>query len=182
MSQSLPQWAIDGLAAAGLSVEGWEPTDGLPHCVALRCDEVEFRVYRQVGYLQLCVVGDPGLTTITRPPTIPDAFRLASRLASALENKPCERCKERANHELYIASNQEETIRQLEAENERLRLEHAHLKGAAQQAANIAYNSKGVNLKPENLERIVALLDEAVAHKAPAAPTEPGQGQEGEQE
>jgi hypothetical protein len=185
MSQSLPAWAIDGLAAAGLSAEGWTERS------------------RVIGYnggaitIERCGHIEDGLCNIeaihdkTCIP-IAEAFGIAARLiacdSAALENKPCERCGDDVeDDELTRFGFPVSTtpvpdfygrIKELEAENERLRLEHAHLKGAAQQAANIAYNSKGVNLKPENLERIVALLDEAVAHKAVLSPEQEPQENE----
>ena len=118
----LPQWAADALTAAGLDGKGkWRDSGG---------DEVE------IHFEPLCVdivVSEEGqvymddfdgrVWIVTHH--LPDAFRLAARLAAALKGEPDPRIKELedklANHELYIASNQEETIKQLEAENIRLR-------------------------------------------------------------
>lgn len=85
LENKLPTWATDGLQEAGVSCEGWEPrNEGT-------------KLVRWVGYysLGICLSIMPdGLLMVSdavasgRGTPLPDAFRLAARLAAALEGKP----------------------------------------------------------------------------------------------
>lgn len=92
MSQSLPQWCLDAMAEAGLSAEGWRESH-----------RFDYRVIIDGFSVQLWIQPNGRITAEFDPLPLPDAFRLASRLAAALEGQPCPKCAE------------------LRAENERLR-------------------------------------------------------------
>lgn len=86
----LPAWAIDGLREAGLSAEGFysDVSDGTVYAPANDCS-IEVN---EKGSVSMWGRAENAFYVCHRP--LPDAFRLASRLAAALEGKPCERCGE----------------------------------------------------------------------------------------
>ena len=78
----LPAWAIDGLRDAGLSAEGWESNlTGDTVDLGSEYDGVTVSSYEHEN-------GNAGVTAESRALPLPDAFRLAARLAAALENNP----------------------------------------------------------------------------------------------
>lgn len=81
----LPPWAIDGLRDAGVSAEGWEPHD-LPDWVVWNREPHRFEVCERGEWLD--ILGPDGESVAFEVESVPDAFRLAARLAAALENKP----------------------------------------------------------------------------------------------
>lgn len=77
----LPAWAIDGLREAGLSAEGWNGRER--SCF-----------YTITGIGRVGVNERAELTLECDQSEVPDAFRLAARLAAALENNPDPRVAE----------------------------------------------------------------------------------------
>lgn len=82
IENKLPAWAIDGLREAGLSASDWA-YDNFEECVIRELPAGDIYVYWN-GRVNF----DPSQANLETPEFLPDAFRLAARLATALENKP----------------------------------------------------------------------------------------------
>lgn len=143
MSQSLPQWCLGAMAEAGVSPEGWAfdlGTRSVEYTGHADCVSVTPALGHDGKYF-VQVEGEAY-------EGVP-AFRLASRLAAALEGKPCPKCAE------------------LRAENERLR-------GGISKARESA-DSVMRGLHPWNsatADEICRLLDETLDPSRTLSPTE----------